>query len=207
MQKVRSRLVLYIPGYDPVPPRRYRELYRRQSVKQVAISGFEIALRPKSKGGRFSWLVDAKIENQTVRTDFEILPWSDLVRSSTAQGIAATYGQLLSTVWIYIASGTLWRLARMRKGLILAALYPIAMLLLQLALVALCAVGLGAGLYAFVSPWVAALGLLAVPIVLQLFRKFDRSFFAYYLMHDYAFSTQQNGAYPGALETRLATFT
>ena len=130
MQKVRSRLVLYIPGYDPVPPRRYRELYRRQSVKQVAISGFEIALRPKSKGGRFGWLVDAKIENQTVRTDFEILPWSDLVRSSTAQGIAATYGQLLSTVWIYIASGTLWRLACMHKGPIQMALYPIAMLFL-----------------------------------------------------------------------------
>ena len=51
----------------------------------------------------------------------------------------------------------------MRKGPILAALYPIAMLLLQLALAALCAMGLGAGLYVFVSPWVAALGLLAVP--------------------------------------------
>ena len=128
MQKVRSRLVLYIPSYDPVPPRRYRELNRRQSAKQAAISGFEIALRPKSKGGRFGWHVDAKIENQTVRTDFVILPWSDLVRSSMAQGIAATYGQLLSTVWIYIASGTLWRLARMRKGPTLAVLYPITML-------------------------------------------------------------------------------
>ena len=84
----------------------------------------------------------------------------------------------------------------MRKGPILAALYPIAMLLLHLALAALCAVGLGAGLYAFVSPWVAALGLLAVPIVLQLFRKFDRSFFAYYLMHDYAFSTQKMAPIP-----------
>ncbi len=66
--------------------------------------------------------------------------------------------------------------------------------------------GLGAGLYAFVSPWVAALGLLAVPIVLQLFRKFDRSFVAYYLMHDYICSAQKNGAYPVAIETWLATF-
>ena len=66
-----------------------------------------------------------------------------------AQGIAATYGQLLSKVSIYIASGTLWRLARMRKGPILAALYPIAMLLLQLGLAALCACGVEAGLYAF----------------------------------------------------------
>ena len=97
-------------------------------------------LRPKSKVGRFGWHVDAKIEKQTVHTDFEVLPWSDLVRSIMAQGIAATYGQLLSTVLIYIANGTLWRLACMHKGPILAALYPIVMLLLQLALATLCAV-------------------------------------------------------------------
>ena len=65
-----------------------------------------------------------------MHTDFEILPWLDLVHSSMVQSIAATYGQLLSTVWIYIASGTLWRLACMHKGPIQMALYPIAMLFL-----------------------------------------------------------------------------
>jgi hypothetical protein len=33
------------------------------------------------------------------------------------------------------------------------------------------------------------------------------SFLAYYLMHDYAFSAWANGAYPAALEARLAVFT
>ena len=28
---VRNRRVFYIPGHDPFPPRRYRELYRAQS--------------------------------------------------------------------------------------------------------------------------------------------------------------------------------
>ena len=82
-----------------MPPRRYRELYRRLSAKQAVISGFKIALLTKSSSGRFGWHVDVKIENQTVRIDFEALPWSDLVRSIMAQGIA-THGQLLSTVWI-----------------------------------------------------------------------------------------------------------
>ena len=149
MQAVRRRLVLYIPGYDPVPPRRYRELYRRQSAKQAAISGFETALRPKLGSGRFGWHVEAVIDGQTVRTDFEILPWSDLVRSSMAQGIVATYRQLLSTVWIYVASGTFWRLARLRKGPVLAALYPIVMLMLQLAL----ALVLGASLTVACPTW------------------------------------------------------
>ena len=206
MQAVRRRLVLYIPGYDPVPPRRYRELYRRQSAKQAAISGFETALRPKLGSGRFGWHVEAVIDGQTVRTDFEILPWSDLVRSSMAQGIVATYRQLLSTVWIYVASGTFWRLARLRKGPVLAALYPIVMLMLQLALALVLGAGVAAGFWGLVSPWLAPLGGLAVGLVLLLFRREDGRIFAYYLMHDFAFSAQAKGAYPAALEARLAVF-
>ena len=206
MQAVRRRLVLYIPGYDPVPPRRYRELYRRQSAKQAAISGFEMALRPKLGSGRFGWRAEAVIDGQTVRTDFEILPWSDLVRSSMAQGIVATYRQLLSTVWIYVASGTFWRLARLRKGPVLAALYPIVMLMLQLALALVLGAGVAAGFWGLVSPWLAPLGGLAVGLVLLLFRREDGRIFAYYLMHDFAFSAQAKGAYPAALEARLAVF-
>ena len=206
MQAVRRRLVLYIPGYDPVPPRRYRELYRRQSAKQAAISGFETALRPKLGSGRFGWHVEAVIDGQTVRTDFEILPWSDLVRSSMAQGIVATYRHLLSTVWIYVASGTFWRLARLRKGPVLAALYPIVMLMLQLALALVLGAGVAAGFWGLVSPWLAPLGGLAVGLVLLLFRREDGRIFAYYLMHDFAFSAQAKGAYPAALEARLAVF-
>ena len=206
MQAVRRRLVLYIPGYDPVPPRRYRELYRRQSAKQAAISGFEMALRPKLGSGRFGWHVEAVIDGQTVRTDFEILPWSDLVRSSMAQGIVATYRQLLSTVWIYVASGTFWRLARLRKGPVLAALYPIVTLMLQLALALVLGAGVAAGFWGLVSPWLAPLGGLAVGLVLLLFRREDGRIFAYYLMHDFAFSAQAKGAYPAALEARLAVF-
>ena len=206
MQAVRRRLVLYIPGYDPVPPRRYQELYRRQSAKQAAISGFETALRPKLGSGRFGWHVEAVIDGQTVRTDFEILPWSDLVRSSMAQGIVATYRQLLSTVWIYVASGTFWRLARLRKGPVLAALYPIVMLMLQLALALVLGAGVAAGFWGLVSPWLAPLGGLAVGLVLLLFRREDGRIFAYYLMHDFAFSAQAKGAYPAALEARLVEF-
>ena len=32
---VRRRKVFYLPGFDPVPPRRYRELYRREGVQQA----------------------------------------------------------------------------------------------------------------------------------------------------------------------------
>ena len=35
---VRRRRVFYIPGYDPIHPRRYRELYRKEAAAQAAIS-------------------------------------------------------------------------------------------------------------------------------------------------------------------------
>lgn len=38
------RRILYIPGYDPIPPRRYRELYRREGAEQARISGYRLEL-------------------------------------------------------------------------------------------------------------------------------------------------------------------
>ena len=43
---VARRRVFYIPGYDPYPPRRYRELYRTESRSQAKISGFRISQKP-----------------------------------------------------------------------------------------------------------------------------------------------------------------
>ena len=131
-----------------------------------------------------------------MRTDFEILPWSDLARSSMAQGIVATYRQLLTTVWIYVASGSLWRLARLRKGAVLAALYRVVMLVVQLPLAAALGAGIAAGLWEMFSPWLASLGVVLVGGVLVLFRRLDGRFIAYYLMHDYTFLRRQTAPIP-----------
>ena len=60
--EVKRRRVFYIPGYDPIPPRRYRELYRKEGAKQAAISGYTLTLSPKS-GQRFGWQVDSEIDD------------------------------------------------------------------------------------------------------------------------------------------------
>ncbi|MFV2038004.1 MAG: hypothetical protein ACC646_10500, partial [Paracoccaceae bacterium] len=76
--KVRKRRVFYIPGYDPFPPRRYRELYRRQSEDQAEISGYEISVRQRKGGTGYGWLVDANIDGVAVETEIDVLGWSDL---------------------------------------------------------------------------------------------------------------------------------
>lgn len=202
------RRVLYIPGYDPFPPRRYRELYRKEGAEQAALGGYTLNLHPR-KGtegtGPYGWSVTAMMD-RPVEAEVDVLVWSDLVRQSMTQGIAGTYWLMARTAWLYVASGALWRLIRLRKGPMIAALYPVALLLLQ-GLVALAFGGLVLWLAA-VLPWGLewVLAALAVWVALWAFRRLDRRIYVYYLMHDYAFTASKGGAYPLVLEARLAQF-
>lgn len=203
---VRRRRVFYIPGYDPIPPRRYRELYRKESVAQASVSGYEIKVLPAKAQARFGWGVAARIDGAEVRSAFEVLVWSDIVKNSMNQGIIATYATLVRTAAIYIGTGALFRLMRLRKGPVIAALYPVGFLLAQLGLALLAAWGLGQ-IFALWHPVAAWGGLIVVPVILEWFRRQDGRFFAYYLMHDYAYSAGHLGANPPELEARMAEFT
>ncbi|MCS5601893.1 MAG: hypothetical protein NZ734_06795, partial [Paracoccus sp.] len=113
------RITLYLPGFDPFPARRYREIYRRESAAQAAISGYRIRLRPGAGIAGYGWHVQASFPGARIRSQVEVLPWADLVRSSMRGGVIAPYLQLARTAWIYAASGTLSRLVRLRKGPVL----------------------------------------------------------------------------------------
>ena len=203
---VKTRRVFYIPGYDPIHPRRYRELYRKESAAQAQISGYEIALSAKQAGGPYGWHVQGQIEGGRTEADFEVLVWSDIVRDSMEQGIIATYVQLARTAWTYSASGALGRLMKLRKGPVIAALYPVVFLLVQLVVALLAAYGMGRLPAIWLPDWTAWGGLVVVPFLLNWFRKKDNKLFAYYLMHDYAYSAQFKGANPVELEERMGEF-
>ena len=206
---VGKRRVFYIPGYDPIHPRRYRELYRTESAKQAQISGYTISQTPKRDAGPYGWHVAGQIDGHHTDADIDVLLWSDIVRDSMQTSILATYGQLVRTAWTYISTGALRRLMRLRKGPVIAALYPIGMLLFQL----FAAVALGWLIYRLGSEFGAigqaigaGLGVCVTIASLRWFKRIDNKLFAYYLMHDYAFSARWNGANPAALETRMAEF-
>lgn len=210
-QRAFRRRVFYIPGYDPFHPRRYRELYRKEGAEQARLSGYELRLLPRAGGPAHGWVAETVIEGQTGQGAFEVMVWSDIVKGSMSAGIAATYGQLLRTAWAYIGSGALSRLMRLRKGPVIAALYPVLALLLQLAV----AVGVGLGVWrlAMIIPGGAGhlVGILggaaAAWGVLHLCRRHDNRLMAWYLMHDYAFTARLHGADPPELTARMAEFT
>ncbi|MDE9449276.1 hypothetical protein J3R80_02190 [Aliiroseovarius sp. Z3] len=213
---VRRRRVFYIPGYDPIHPRRYRELYRKEGAAQAAISGYQIDLIGRQGPGTYGWQVTGRMDGVETEAEFDVLVWADIVRDSMKLNIAQTYLLMARTAWTYIASGTLWRLMRLRKGPVIAALYPVGMLILQLILALLLGHILGhvAAFFAghltlrpeamVMGYWVGFASTVAV--LLQWFRKVDNRLYVYYLMHDYAYSARSNGANPPELEARMGIF-
>lgn len=202
--QVKRRKVFYIPGFDPFPPRRYRELYRTESKLQAEISSYEISQGSLDLDG-FGWSVEARIDDMHTQSEIEVLVWADIVKKSMSNSLLGTYFNMIRTAYIYISSGVLWDLFKLRKGPVIAALYPVGFLLGQLVIAILIAWGLGR-LLGIVHPMASVLGLVAIWPVLAWFRKMDGKIFAYYLMQDYAHSAQHKGAYPVDLEVRLSEF-
>jgi len=200
------RKVLYIPGYDPFPPRRYRELYRREGAAQAQTSDFALKQSP-GIGENVDWSTEATMDGRRVITEFEVLTWSDLVQASMRASIAMTYVALIATAWIYLRNGAYQRLMWLRRGAALAALYPIAVLLGQL-LVAVILGAIAGGLIGwFGIPYLHWLGFVPIFLLtLWAFRQQDSRFFAYYLMHDYAWTCRHDGAYAPELAARIAVF-
>ena len=221
---VLRRKVFYIPGYDPFPPRRYRELYRTESARQAEISGYGLTLKGTPRGKTYGWRTSALIDDIRTTTDFEVLVWADLVRDSMATTVAGTYWHLIRTYWTYFASGTMRRLAMLPKGPLVAALYPLAMLPLQLVLALLAAhlvglalatvchaamlwIGWGGAVARFVTAALYWGPFLVITLyILRWFKTHDRRFYAQYLLHDYAFSASRRGAIPPQLQNRLDAF-
>lgn len=211
-QVVKRRHVFYLPGYDPFHPRRYRELYRREARKQAQISGYEISVLAKSGTGPFGWQVSSRQDGAIVNTGIEVLIWHDIVQASMSQSVLSTYFQLLQTAYLYIGSGALFRLMKLRKGPMIAALYPVVVLLGQLAVASVSGGAIYQGLSSlvpesmFLSTGFALISLAVCYAILEIFRRFDGKLFAHYLMHDYAFTAREGGAIPTVLKQRLRQF-
>ena len=97
------------------------------------------------------------------------------------RGVLWTYLSLLKTAWIYIASGALRDVMKLRNGPVIAALYPVGFLIAKLGFAILCAALLSSILW----PMHPVLGIVSWGIIwpiLALFQKYDGKIFAHYLM-------------------------
>lgn len=206
--RVRRRRVFYLPGFDPFPPRRYRELYRREGVRQALISGYTLSLAPLSGAAGYGWRVDTTIGGEETHAEVSVLVWADLVQASMRGGVLAAFGLMLRTLWIFFSTGALVAMVRLRPGPMLSGLYPVAVLLVQAMLAALAGWGAGWVTAALTGSTALAIavGLAAVWGVLALAQKLDNRLYAYYLLYDFGHTARHFGANAPALEDRLAAF-
>lgn len=205
---VRRRLVYYIPGYDPYPPRRYRELYRSEGEAQAKIAGYDLALAPMNKKDEiYRFQVKARIDGIDTTSEFRFLPWNDLVDASMSQTMLGSWKQAAKTAWVYISTGALSAVWRTRRPSAITALYPYFFLIAQF-LAAIFIFFLSLNLIgAFLPKIIGALAGFGLGyFLLRYFYRNDAKFLSYYLLHDYAFTVSERGRTPAALRTRLQDF-
>jgi hypothetical protein len=205
---VRRRHVFYVPGYDPLSPRRYRELYRTEAARQAAISGYSIAVRGLTGLPNYAWEARAGIEGGATVATIEFLAWHDIVKGTLDRPVAAIYLLMLRTLWCFLASGALVAMLRLRPGPMIAGLAPVGFMLLYLVAAGLAGWAVAAAADAAgAPPWLGlVLAATAFAGVMAATRALEPRLYTYYLVCDYGYVAKANGAWPPELSARLSGF-
>ncbi|QCP86199.1 hypothetical protein EYE35_11015 [Cereibacter sphaeroides] len=193
------RRVFLIPGGEAVPPAFYRELYLRQGAAQADLAEMALALRPGR--GSASWRVSGAMEAGFCETEVELLPWADLVPGAAGQAILPGLTGRIGTLWIYLATGALLRLFKLRPVAVLALLVPPAVLSGLAALALAAGLLLAQALAALIWPpagWLAGLVLAGVLLLRVRFPPLP--------LADLGLLARQRGALPPALAERMGRF-
>lgn len=210
-QDVQRRKVFYVSGFDPLGPRRYRELYRREGPVQAEIQGYQINVSGQQRTGcgNYRWQVRHDEEGLVTESDFEFLGWEDIVRRSIRPSLGYVYALMFRTLWIYMSAGAIRAMLRLRSGPLVAGLVPAFLMIFYMVYAGL--IGLGLGLI-MAGPlglpvWLAApAGLAAAGAAMLATRLFEEQMMIYFMVNDLGYSAQQGGRYPGPLSARLDEF-
>ncbi len=210
-QDVVKRKVFYISGFDPMGPRRYRELYRSEGAAQSRISGYDLAVSrlPCSDEGRFQWrAMYADPLNQT-EAEFEFLGWDDIVRKSIRPSLLRVYALMFRTLWIYLSSGAIDSMRRLRRGPLIAGLGPAVLMMFYLFYAAMIATAVGLILAGpLAAPVAATVVGSGAAFVLAMYGTlfFEEQMMIYFMVNDLAYSAKEGGRYPKPLCNRLDAF-
>jgi pimeloyl-ACP methyl ester carboxylesterase len=209
---VRKRCVFYLSGFDPKGAAYYHALYRDEAARQAEVSGRQIIVGRRQKGaeGNAFWDISTAAPEGAVETRYEFLRWDDIVRQHWPRSQPVLIKDLISTTWLNLRTGALWRMFKLAWPPVLAIFLPF---------VLLCAVvtstPLLAALIAWATPlswggWVAGLfSIAAATGWLALTMQLEKKFNMVWLLRSYAFTARQaKGLTPqldGRLEQHAAT--
>ncbi len=204
-QSVRKRLVLYIPGFDPMPPNRYREGYKSEGEKQAEISDYHIDVeRMPSLEGVPRFHAKSIINDHTTHTEFRFLTWNDLVRKNMDIPIWKSWALMINIGRVIAGSGALRRLMKLHFPANLTGLYPFLIIPLQI-LIAFFIGRLCGALVSNFAPdilgWIVNFAVMVG--LIWLFRKWDHHILPYYVVHDLSYFIENDGYTPPSLRARI----
>lgn len=203
---VRKRCVFYLSGFDPKGAAHYHALYQAEAAVQAKVSGLHITVgrRHKTGEGNAFWDVSASPPEGAVETRYEFLRWDDIVRQHWPRSQARLVKDLVSTTWLNLRTGALWRMFKLAWPPVLAIFLPF---------VLLCTLILGVPLLAALTVWATppswgtwATGLLCLVAVsgwLTLALQLEKKFNMVWLLRSYAFTARQASGTVPQLDARL----
>jgi hypothetical protein len=141
---VRRRLVLHVPGYEPLPPEAQRRRLARAIARTAACWGLRASIG-EAAGPEGTAILHARLQGPDWQTEAEIriLAWDDLIARDLAMPLPARIGRGLAVLGRLLADGTLGRYGRAQRRYLAFVALPVA--LLGAALLAGLAAGLALG--------------------------------------------------------------
>lgn len=139
--KVRSRHVFFLSGFDPKGASWYHRLYAEHARRQGAVTGthYQVGPRVRLPGGDSRWRVEALAGAERVETCFDFLRWDDIVRAHWPRSSWQVLAGSLRGYAAALASPAALRKVRSASPRTLVALaFPALFWLLAVILAALC---------------------------------------------------------------------
>ena len=211
-KRVRKRLVLYCPGYDPMAETRYRRLIGTGLAQLRRRFGIARNIGPLQRDDAvpsIRWGISAGKASWHTETDYEVLLWDDLVHRDFSRGWFARLPLLFGALIEALRGGVIQKLFRLNWHFAAFVIYP---------WVALLVLVLGALLIGAAMAWPIAWALslsgiveaaLAVVLALALLKLFEpriRKAFVYHLLDGWIFSWQLAAGRRPEFEGRLDAF-
>ena len=130
--RVSTRLVYFIPGHHPAPPRWYRARYRREGRRQASLGGYQLAIENLADEDR--WRATSLVDGTQTRAEVRLLAWDDLIHQTLDRTPLQTFAIFLRSLVHGLRTGLPVRYGRARRAILIPVLYPYALLLGLLAL-------------------------------------------------------------------------
>ncbi|MGG5817596.1 hypothetical protein [Falsiroseomonas sp. HW251] len=197
---VRSRIVLFVPGFEPLPTVAQRDRFARTLARTAGLWSLEAAVGPLAPGGADtmpSFAASARGADWRCAAEIRLLAWDDLIAGELARGWPALVRRGGAAVAAVLLDGTVARYAAAHWRYALFALAALLPFLGIAAALLFAGFGVGAG-----APW--SLLPATLSLLLAALAAWRLSFPV--LLADWALARDLAGGCDPAQQARIACF-